>query len=176
MFDSTGKLYEKMILNRVQSELDDSENVGLSEMRYGFCAERSTSNAVQEVQKSVDKAFSMKPMPGSFCAVVTLDVKNAFTANSEHIYQALSRTLPVYLMRVASSYLEDRMLMVETDDGTKEIEITAGVAEGSVGGPSISNIHYHALLRLTLPEDMVLVGYADDVAMMAVAATIEELE
>ena len=39
-------------------------------------------HAVQEVKKRVDKAFSMKPKPGGFCDVVTLDVKNAFnTAN-----------------------------------------------------------------------------------------------
>ena len=75
----------------------------------------------------------MKPKPGGFCALVTLDVKNAFnTANSEHIYQALNRRLLLYLMRITSSYLEDRTLMVEMDDGTKEIEITAGVAQGSV--------------------------------------------
>ena len=49
--------------------------------------------------------------------------------------------------------------MVESDDDTKEIEITAGVAQGSVG-PTIWNIHYDALLQLILP----------------VAATIEELE
>ena len=92
MLDSTGKLYERMILNRVQSELNDSENEGLSGMQYGFRAGRSTLNAVQEVQKSVDKAFSMKPMPGGFCVVVSLDVKNAFnTANWEHIYQAFNR-------------------------------------------------------------------------------------
>ena len=169
MLDSTGKLYERMILNHVQSELDDPGNEELSEMQYGFRAGRSTLNAVQEVQKSVDKALSMKPMPGGFCAVVTLDDKNAFnTANWEHIYQALNRRLP-YLMRVASSYLQDRMLMVETDDGTKEI--MAGVAQGSVGGPTIWNIHYDALLRLILPKDVVLVGYANDVAIMAVAVT-----
>ena len=66
--------------------------------------------------------------------------------------------------------------MVETDDGTKEIEITAGVAQGSVGCPTISNIHYDALLRLILPKDVVLVGYGDDVAMVAVAGTTEKLE
>ena len=53
-------------------------------------------------------------------------------------------------MRVTSSYLEDRTLMVETDDGTKEIEITAGVAQGSVDGPTIWNINYDVLLRLIL--------------------------
>ena len=66
--------------------------------------------------------------------------------------------------------------MVETDDGTKEIEITAGVAQGSVGVPTIWNIHYDALLRLILPKVVVIAGYADDVAMVAVAATIEELQ
>ena len=63
-------------------------------------------------------------------------------------------------MMVTSSYVEDRTLMMETDDGTKEIEITAGVAQGSVGGPTISNIHYEALLRLILPKHVVLVGFS----------------
>ena len=153
MLDSTGKLYERMILYHVQNELDDPENEGLSEMQYGFRAGRSTLNAVQEVQKSVNKAFSMKPMLVGFCALVTLDVKNPFnTANWEHIYQALNRRLPIYLMRVTSSYLEDRTLMVETDGGTKEIEITTGVAVGSLGGPTTWNIHYDTLLRLIQKE------------------------
>ena len=50
----------------------------------------------------------------------------------------------------------------------------AEVAQGSVGGPTIWNIHYEALLRLILPKDVVLVGYADDVAVVAVVVTIED--
>ena len=72
MLDSTGKLYERMILNHMQSDLNDPENEGLSEMQYGFRAGRSTLKAVQEVKISVDKAFSVKPMPGGFCAVESL--------------------------------------------------------------------------------------------------------
>ena len=45
-----------------------------------------------------------------------------------------------------------------------------------MGGPTIWNIHYDSLLRLILPKAVVLVGYADEVAMVAVAATIKELE
>ena len=63
MLDSTGKLHERMILNRVQSEWDNPENEGLSEMQYGICAGRRTLHSVQEVQKRVDKEFSMKPNP-----------------------------------------------------------------------------------------------------------------
>ena len=54
-------------------------------------------------------------------------------------------------MRIASNYLEDRMLIVETEGGSTEVEITAGVAQVSVRGPTIWNIHYDGLLRLELP-------------------------
>ena len=65
---------------------------------------------------------------------------------------------------------------METESGPTEVEITAGVAQGSVGGPTIWNIHYAGLVRLKLPKDVTLVGYTDDMTMVAVAATIEELE
>ena len=42
-----------------------------------------------------------------------------------------------YLIRIASSYLEDRTLIVETEGGSIEVKIAAGVAQGSVGGPRI---------------------------------------
>ena len=64
MLVPTGNLYERTILNRVQLELDDPENDGLSEMQYGFRAGRSIMNAVQEVQRNVDRLFSMKPEAG----------------------------------------------------------------------------------------------------------------
>ena len=47
-------------------------------MQYGFRAGQSTLHTVQEVQKRVDKAFSMKQKLGGFCFVVTHDVKKAF--------------------------------------------------------------------------------------------------
>ena len=70
MLDSTGKLYEKMILNRVQSELDDPENEGLLEMQYGFRAGWST------LQRSPWNRSREASVPWEH------DVKNAFnTAN-----------------------------------------------------------------------------------------------
>ena len=71
MLGSTGKLYERMTLNRVHSDLEDPWHEGISEMQYGFYAGRNTLDAVQEVQKRVDRAFSMKPK-GGFGAVVIL--------------------------------------------------------------------------------------------------------
>ena len=64
---------------------------------------------------------------------------------------------------------------MKTESSTTEVEITVGVAQGSVGGPTIWNIHYE-FLRLKLLKDVAQVGYAHDAAMVAVAATIKELK
>ena len=65
---------------------------------------------------------------------------------------------------------------METQGDPTEVKISTRVAQGSVGGPTIWNIHCDGLLRLELPKDVILVECDDDVAMVAVAATIEELE
>ena len=97
-------------------------------MQFGFRAERSTLHAVQKVQKGVTYAFGLKPKSGGFAlVVVSLHVKNVFNSVSwENIYLALNRRLLEYLLRVSSNYVEDRKLLVETKDGTIELEISAG--------------------------------------------------
>ena len=177
MLDTTGKLYERMILNRIGEILDALGSEGLSDMQFGFRAGRSTLHAVQEVQKKVTEAFNSKHRSGGFCAVITLDVKNAFNSVSwENIFLALRKRIPEYLLRVASSYLEDRVVLAETDEGTIEVNISAGVAQGSVKGPTMWNIMYDDLLRLKLPKGVTLVGYADDVAAVVTGDTTEEIE
>ena len=97
------------------SELDEAPC-----MQYRRCREKCQRHSVEH-------------RSGGFCVVVTLDVKNAFKwANWGRIYLALKDRIPEYLLGVASSYLEDRVLPVETEDGTSEVKISAGVAQGSV--------------------------------------------
>ena len=71
---------------------------------------------------------------GKCCALVTLDVKNAFnSANWGWIKGALAKLgVPSYLARLIESYFSDRLLWYETDDGPKEYIVTAGVPQGSV--------------------------------------------
>ena len=117
----------------------------------------------------------MKPKPVGFCAMIALHVKTSFnTTNWEHIYQVLQRRLHEYLLKIASSYLEDRMLIVETEGSSTEVKITAKVAQESVACTTKWNIHYDGFLWLELPKVVTLVGYADDGTMEAVVATIEE--
>ena len=111
------------------------------------------------------------------CAIIGLDIRNAFNkAGWDKIMLALEDLIvPLYLRRVNSSYLMDRNLLYDTEDGTHSYNIT-GVPHGSVLGSPIWNVQYDGLLRQPLPDRVSIIAYADDVALTVVAKSIKEVQ
>ncbi|KAL1453324.1 hypothetical protein WDU94_007470 [Cyamophila willieti] len=54
--------------------------------------------------------------------------------------------------------------------------MSAGVPQGSLGGPTLWNCLYDGVLRLNFPQNVQLVAFADDLAVVVVAKTDHELE
>lgn len=176
LIDTVGKLLEKVILNRL-TKYTEREG-GLSNRQFGFRKGRSTVDAINMVLETAGIAVQPKRRGMRFCAIVTLDVKNAFNSAS---WYAIARSLhrlkvPEYLCKLIKSYFENRVLMYETDEGPCEINITAGVPQGSMIGPLLWNSMYDGVLTLGLPGGVNIVGFADDIVLMVLGETQLEVE
>lgn len=168
LLSSFGKLYEGLVRDRMEKELEATG--GLSDNQYGFRKGRSTIQAVEKVVSIVRERRNDK-----WAALITLDVKNAFnTASWDHILGSLQkRGISSYLLNIIDNYLEGRSLYIEK--GTC-MEITAGVPQGSVLGPTLWNVMYDDVLREIMPEGVHTLAYADDLAIVINARSKEELK
>ncbi|KAJ8964370.1 hypothetical protein NQ317_003015 [Molorchus minor] len=72
LIDTLAKLYERLIRNRLDKELEERGNLAANQ--YGFRKKRSTVQAVKEVRRLAREQES------KWAALVTLDVRNAFNA------------------------------------------------------------------------------------------------
>lgn len=176
LIDTVGKLLEKVILNRL-TRYTEAEG-GLSDSQFGFRKGRSTVDAIRAVIDSAKVAVEKKRRGIRYCAVVTLDVKNAFNSAS---WAAIAKSLhdlkvPDYLCKILSSYFENRVLMYETEEGAQTLVISAGVPQGSLLGPALWNGMYDGVLLLELPQGVKIVGFADDIVLVVPGKSQLEVE
>lgn len=80
------------------------------------------------------------------------------------------------MQNIIGSYLENRALILGEDGNETKIDVTCGVPQGSVIGPTLWNILYEGLLRTRLPEGVEYLAFADDVALIARAKDSIKLE
>jgi Reverse transcriptase (RNA-dependent DNA polymerase)/Endonuclease-reverse transcriptase len=176
LLDSMGKILERIIQNRLLPYTEGND--GLSDNQFGFRKARSTMDAIDTVINIARDAVNRPRGSKQYCAVVTLDVQNAFnSANWDRIMTALEQMeVPNYLIRIVDNYLNGRVLIYDTEEGPKEYMVTAGVPQGSVLGPILWNIMYNGIFKLDLPREAKIIGFADDVALVIAAKELEEVE
>lgn len=173
-----GKFFERIIKTRIEKWLE--EHGDLNNRHYGFRKGRSTVDAIKRVTDVVDKVGSGPLYRRRLCAVVALDVANAFnTAKWPKIMKSLQdKGVPPYLVSIVQSYLSNRSVIYEGSSRPS----TCGVPQGSVLGPILWNVIYDGLLDVDTGgnesgmSSTELVAFTDDVAVVSTGHTTWLLE
>lgn len=166
-----GKIFEHVLKKRIKEKI--KENGDLASNQYGFRDGMSTLDAMEEVVKTAEKAKKEKKI----CAMTLLDVQNAFNSIPWKgiIDEMKRREIPVYLLNILKSYLEERELIIDDEEEAK-MELSCGVPQGSILGPLLWNIYYDPLLRMEIPTSSKIIAYADDIVIITKGTNKMEIE
>ena len=79
-------------------------------------------------------------------------------------------------MYLIMDYLKNRVLIYDTNQWPRRMQVTAGAAQRSILAPDLWNATYDDILRIEMPEDTFLVGYTYDFATVIRGRSIDEVQ
>lgn len=157
LLPSISKVFERLLLRHL------AQHIELRHEKFGFRAEHSTTLQLSRVLHKLTVTINKKEK----AVAVFLDVEKAFDRvwHPGFVYKLTSTAAPRCLVRVISSFLEDRSFKVKIEQSTSNLyQIAAGVPQGSCLSPTL-----YALYTNDIPntEATTLALYADDAAYIA---------
>lgn len=159
LLNTMAKLLEKVILNRLQTELEIPGV--LPHFQFGFRRHHSTTQQLLRMTEVIENGFENK----KYTTAVFMDVAQAFDKVwlNGLKYKILQIHLPEYMSAILFSFLDDRQFRVRINNETSELKpIKAGVPQGSILGPHLFNIY----MRDIPTTDAILGMFADDTKIM----------
>ena len=153
---SASKIYEKLILQRIQ-ELQENEKVDLTKKdQHGFKKGKSTTTAALSIQSALARSLDS----GQYALLANLDLSSAFDVVNINLLLKRMRIsgLPDDVIKLVEIWLLDRKYYVTVNGRCSFIRLSdLGTVQGSILGPFLYALFVSPLFDMTL-----LTAFADD--------------
>jgi hypothetical protein len=162
LLDTIGKLFEKILLSRILSEV--SGRGLLRDEQFGFRPRHSTALQLTRLVERVSRNFDERRLTGA----VFLDVAKAFDTVwvDGLLYKLTTLNFPSYLVKTISSYLNGRTFEASFQTATSTSRsMHAGVAQGGIISPVLFSLYVNDMPSPSRHIELAL--YADDTAIIA---------
>jgi ribonuclease HI len=155
-----GKLLES-IVTELLSYLIETHDL-LPANHFGARPQRTTEDAMMVLSENIYRAWKQQEI----FTVIFMDVAGAFN-NVHHnrlIHNMKQRRIPLQIVRLVQSFLTERSTQMRFNGATSsDINIEAGIPQGSPLSPILFMLYNAELLEIPRPPDLAL-GFIDDIA------------
>jgi hypothetical protein len=170
LLNSLGKLFEKIILKRLNSQL--RERIVLRDEQFGFKRGHSTTHALLRNVERITHGFNYRKAT----VMLFLDIERAFDKVSiiGLIAKLIQTNISPHLIHVLYNYLQHRSFFVSTRNFYSKVHpIPAGVPQGSLLGPTLFNLFVNDIPSITTDPNLVFTMYADDTTISVRSGKID---
>lgn len=165
LLNTFGKLYERMLVNRLNAELEEGEII--SSRQHGFRRRRSTVSELMDLREIYQENQRR------WCIAIPLEIRNAFNSVGwrDIMNELEAANISSFLIKVFQDYLKNGTVIVSN----YRHRCSKRVMQGSVAGPVLWNLFYNGVLGLALPEGAFFIAYADDLLLVILKDTEEKV-
>ncbi|KAJ4435372.1 hypothetical protein ANN_17986 [Periplaneta americana] len=138
LLDFLGKIYERLILARIQRYLNNPNN--LHHAQFGFKPHHSTREAIHRLTSHIQNGFQRK----QHTIAAFLDIEQAFDTvwHDGLLYKLDNIHIPSSYIKLIHSYLQNRTFQVRDGPLISDFHpIKAGVPQGAVLSPSLFSVY-----------------------------------
>ena len=157
-----GKLFEKILANRIRGELEEKSLFNIWQLGY-----RNKRCAMQHILRLTDDTL-IAHEANRVGAAVFIDVEKAFDSvwHNGLRHKLMTGDLPRKIVRLMSSFITNRMISVNiNDEASDNVQLNAGTPQGSVLSPLLFLIYVSDLPIDPLINQVKISQFADDLGI-----------